>query len=330
MKWLILIVLAFPIYASHYEVKLYKQHHSFGLKRDAEKLKRFKIGKRKFQLERGQVIPGAVDLSAKVSPPENQGNCGACWDFSITKAARSALMLVGADPGQLSFNYLLNNCGPGTHEDGCNGGDFPAGDNFLNGAGDWSSAQDPYTASEGSCKTGLPVVATALSWNVVGSNDVPTFQELAAAIAQNHMLSIDVAVCGDWENYSSGIFDKNQCGANGINHMINQVGYNCQTSVDATGNCVFSAKGQPVNGDGYLLVMNNWGNSWGENGYMRTRYGVDAVANTAMFFDVTSPAPSPVPPVPPAPPAPEHKLLPWWARLLMGASGIGVLLLILL
>jgi C1A family cysteine protease len=100
------------------------------------------------------------------------------------------------------------------------------------------------------------------------------------------MLSIDVAVCGQWGNYSSGIFDENQCGAESINHMVNLVKYDCQTSVDANGNCVFDQNGQPKNGDGYLTVMNNWNTTWGEGGYMRTRYGVDAVANTAMYFDV--------------------------------------------
>jgi C1A family cysteine protease len=194
-------------------------------------------------------------------------------------------MLVGKDPGTLAFNYLLNNCGP-VRESGCNGGDFDAGRNFLNQLGPWLEAQDPYSEQEGNCKD-LPPVATAVSFVQVGrGNKHPTFQELAAAVSQNHMLTIDVAVCGAWSSYSKGIFNRNQCGTGSINHMINLNGYDCETSVDANGNCVFDSNGKPMNGDGYLKVMNNWGTNWGESGYMRTRYGIDAVATTAMYFTV--------------------------------------------
>jgi hypothetical protein len=129
------------------------------------------------------------------------------------------------------------------------------------------------------------------------------------------MLVVDVAVCGDWENYSSGIFTENQCGSGSINHIINAVGYDCQTSVDKNGNCAFSPSGEPVNGDGFLKVMNNWGVTWGEAGYMRTRAHVDAIADTAMYFTVKAvptptptPTPTPVPPTPtPVPPGPDGK-----------------------
>jgi C1A family cysteine protease len=180
-------------------------------------------------------------------------------------------------------------------------------DNDENGNGPWLESQDPYTQSEGRCKNGLGVNGTAISAVAVGE-DSPSFQLLAQALSQKHMLAVDVAVCGQWESYSSGIFDRNQCGTNSINHMINMVGYDCESSVDANGNCVFDAKGQPKNGDGYLIVMNNWGTSWGENGYMRTRWGVDAIANTAMYFVVVQASPTPTPSPDPVPPLESHGL----------------------
>ena len=315
-----------------FKMKDYKEHHSMGLKRDKAKLEAFKQAHKKHRVIEGQVIPGKYDLSPLVSPPEDQGQCGSCWDFSITKAMRSALMLVNKDPGRLAFNYLLNNCGPGSNEYGCNGGDFNAGDNMLNGHGPWLESQDPYHESEGQCKTGLNVAGTALEWVVVGNgSNAPSFQELASALSQKHMLAVDVAVCGSWGSYSSGIFNKNQCGAGSINHMINMNGYDCESSVDAQGNCVFDSKGMPVNKDGYLIAMNNWGNSWGEDGYMRSRYGIDALADTAMYFTVqasppvppTPPTP-PVPPTPPTPPQPDHAGIPWWVWVIAGGLVIGV------
>lgn len=307
MKYLLLALLILPTAA--YPV------HSLGLKRNHLTFRRFLAESKKYKRDTRAPVPGKYDLTSKVSPPEDQGSCGSCWDFSITKALRSALMLAGTDPGTLAFNYLLNNCGGADSEGGCNGGDFPAGKNMLSGKGPWLESQDPYSASEGRCKN-LPMKGTAIDWAVVGNgNTPPTFEELASAVSENHMLSVDVAVCGNWDSYSGGIFSKSQCGASSINHMINMVGYNCETSVDKSGNCDFNTSGQPVNGDGFLIVENNWGTSWGENGYMRTRYGVDAIADTAMYFDVVMPVPSPSPSPTPSPipsPSPSPVPVPRW------------------
>lgn len=293
MRFINALLIALLLSASGYSAdtfttKVYREPHAMGLKRDAQKLKAFKQGARKFTLSKApETIPGHYDLTARVSPPENQGNCGSCWDFAITKALRSALMLAGKDPGRLAFNYLLNNCGPGTNEYGCNGGDFDAMDNMFNGAGPWLESQDPYTQSEGRCKTGLAVAGTAIDRVIVGPGNRPaTFQEAATAIFHEHMLVEDVAVCGAWGSYSGGIFNRNDCGPDSINHMINRVAYDCETSVDAQGNCVFNAQGEPVNGDGYFKEMNNWGPNWGEDGYMRSRAHVDAIGDTIAYFEV--------------------------------------------
>lgn len=296
-----------------YSTSVQKVAHAKGLVR-TEAGKKYLLDKKALRRSTiSAVIPGNWDLTTKVSPPENQGQCGSCWDFSITKALRSALMLAGKDPGRLAFNYLLDNCGPGSSEDGCNGGDFPAGDNMLKAAGPWLESQDPYQGYGTSCKHGLAVAGTAIDWVAVGQGEsAPSFQELASALSAGHMLSIDVAVCGDWENYSGGIFNENQCGAGSINHMINMVGYDCETSKDAAGNCVFNSSGEPINGDGNWKVMNNWGTSWGENGYMRSRAHMDALATGAMYFDVLVPTPVPTPTPTPSPtPVPTPAGLSW-------------------
>ena len=121
--------------------------------------------------------------------------------------------------------------------------------------------------------------------------DSPTFFQLAEANSQKHFLSIDVAVAGSWDNYSGGIYNGN---GSGINHMIDMVGYDCETSVDASGNCKFDSNGEPANGDGFLIVQNNWGTSWGEQGYMRTRAHRNQIATTAVYFKVKQFGPPPV------------------------------------
>lgn len=293
------LMLALPAFADKptYKTKDYgRAIHALGLKRDPAKLKAFKARAEKLELSsRADVtVPGKTDLTPLVSPPENQGQCGSCWAFGITKALRSAWMLGGKDPGTLAFNFLVNNCGKqsSTHMYGCEGGDFIAGEAFLNGDGPWLESKDPYHETDNGRCLGIPPAGTALKYVVVGDGShAPSFKELATAIASRHMLVIDVAVAGSWGNYSGGIYNGD---GSGINHIINMNGYDCETSVDSAGNCTFDSNGQPSKGDGYLIVMNNWGTTWGEKGgYMRTRWGRNQIAETAMFFEVDS-GPAPV------------------------------------
>lgn len=334
MKLLVVVIsLFYVLLAQAFETADYSQKFALGLRRDAKLHEEFKRLKREaghMFMASAEPLPKKVDLTPLVSPPEQQGGCGSCWDFAITKAARSAFMLIKHDPGRLAFNYLLNNCGPGTKEFGCGGGDFAAGDNFLRGAGPWLESQDPYHEQEGSCQN-LLVAATAVSWNIVGDgSSPPNFQELAGAIHNRHMLAIDVAAgSGNWMNYRKGIYNGH---GSGLDHMINMVGYDCESSVDEKGNCKFDAKGQPVKKDGYLIVENNWGTGWGEKGYMRTRFGANQVADTAMYFSVKAPAPKPVldPEDPPSPIEPQEASMPGWALLsifLVGVvfTGIGII-----
>lgn len=357
MKMVLLTLFLFVVSTSNafgdYNTKTYKATHAKGLKRTMQSQKLLNdAGSYVSFLSSTQLLPGQVDLSPKVSLPQNQGQCGSCWDFSLTKALRSSLMIAGEDPGVLAFNFLLNNCGSGTPQYGCNGGDFDAASNFLNGGGPWLESQDPYTQMSGRCKN-LPPKGTAITYQMLGdSNNGPTFKDLAYAIGSlNQVLAIDVAAAsGDWENYSGGIYDGCRGRASAIDHMINLVGYSCETSVDKDGKCAFDNSGNPVNGDGYLLVMNNWGEQWGtqagngHGGYMKTRFKVsgencNAIATDALMFTVKQlppppppppePTPVPTPTPPPAPPAPAEAGFPLWAVIAIGLGFVGSIALLI-
>lgn len=279
----------------------YDSVHGLGLKRDIvkfEAMKKSAVSKGNVRLlKRGAVkIPGKFNWANKVSPPEDQGSHGSCWDFGIIKDLRSEWMLVGKDPGQLSFNYLL--CDNHTQYSCDSGGDFDAMDVLLNGKGPWLAKNDPYPNCSGRCVKGQPVAASAKRVVVVGpGNRPPTFEENAEFLWNNgngHVGVIDGAVCGQWGNYNSGVLRKSDCGPNSINHIINRVGLNCESSVDKDGFCVFGPDGDTINHDGYFVDMNNWG-SWGEQGYIREGWMVDAFGDTVMYFDIgVEPPPTPI------------------------------------
>src|SRR5207302_854503 len=87
-----------------YQVKKYTGEHAKGFDRSIP------IPVTKWETHRDSLsIPGSADISSMVSLPEDQGQCGSCWDFSLTKALRSEYMVNSNDPGVLEFNYLLNN-----------------------------------------------------------------------------------------------------------------------------------------------------------------------------------------------------------------------------
>jgi hypothetical protein len=306
MKRIILMLIIFSathqaLAAKMYQTTVKKEKHALGLKMTEEdrKAMRKMPHKMKYGVE---PIPGHADISALVSPPENQGNCGSCWSFALTKALRSAYMLKGVNTERLEFNFLLNNCGPGPEMSGCDGGSFAAAQSFLEGAGPGLDKDNPYKEKVGKCKK-LPVEATAVSYEFLGPvNGTPSFRDIAYAIGvEKHMLATDVAAsAGDWSNYSGGIY--NGCKLGPVDHMINIVGYHCETSVDQDGNCVFDSKGRPLMRDGYLILQNNWGEHWGvkaangKGGYMKTRMydshnrHCNRVATDALYFNVNPPA----------------------------------------
>jgi hypothetical protein len=302
-----------PVYSSVHNKTYYK-----GLKRDHARLAEMKEHALKFSLPRGPVeIPAKVDLSPRVSLCENQGSCGSCWAYSLTKALRSAWMLKGKDPGVLAFAYLVHNCGP-VHEYGCGGGDFDAAKDFVDPLGPWLESQDPDNHSSSGRCLGVAPAATALE--PVYLSDNASFQETATALWQDHMLAIDVAADNSWSNYPSGsdsnhVWRRNT--SSSIDHMINRVGYDCQTSVkvgaDGKQVCAFGADGNTVNHDGYFIDMNNWGEDWGvaagngHGGYILEAWRANNSGETQMYFQVKDlPKPKPTCTVVAAPAAPAY------------------------
>lgn len=276
-------------------------HHAKGLKRDHQKFKEFVKHATKHRMRFAPVsnLPATGDLSSRVSLPRNQGQCGDCWAYSLTKALQSEFMFNGlALPGLLDVEYLTGNCGGPVQEGGCNGGDFPAGQNFLNGLGPWGNGSDP---ADGNGCSNSPAAATAMSFVMLGDgNNAPNDQEMVEAMSQGHVLSIDIAADDSWSNYPDGASTINglpvwnQSTSQSIDHMINRVGWIC-ASVSADGKyCAFDSNG--ISAGIVYIDMNNWGESWGtkgpngHGGYIYETRLANLAGQDAAYFTIKVPA----------------------------------------
>ena len=94
-----------------------------------------------------------------------------------------------------------------------------------------------------------------------------------------------------FNNYANGVFDG--CTSTDADHAVTVVGYGSDTP-----------------GGDYWLVKNSWGASWGLNGYIKIKRGVNmcGIGNRCYAADCakTSGTPSKPPIVPPPPPIPAN------------------------
>lgn len=309
---LLALLLTLPLMAADelrdaptFSTKQYHEVHAKGLKRDPAALKAFRSSRLQGAKAYGPIV-GPVDISALAILPRNQGSCGSCWAYSLTKSLESEYTINGvALPGLLDTNYLIGNCGGSVSEGGCGGGDFPAAANFEKGLGPWGNGVDPGT---GSCKN-LPAVATAVSYVMIGGDSGPTFQDVLAYVSgvadgHKHLVSVDVAAgAGSWESYGSGTYNGCSGSASSIDHMIDAYGGDCPSSKDANGVIQFDSSGRCKNHDEVVFLQNNWGENWGvqasngHGGYMKSLfYGsngqkCNAIATDALAFTIAYPGP---------------------------------------
>lgn len=221
--------------------------------------------KKKFQrrehLRLGQVeIADTMDLRPKLTPIEDQGECGSCWAFSLTATLRDGYALMGKDPGALSQQYLVD-CAK--TQSGCEGGYFDAADYFIFPHNAPSLSDYPYTAQEGRCKS-AEANTHALGWHLLGDASGPSQRDIESYMTQYQktVSTIVAAGAGPWMHYDEGVY--NACEFAETDHMINIVGWDNEGEA-------FDEHGNLPPGKGVWILRNSWGTEWGEKGWMRTR-----------------------------------------------------------
>lgn len=200
-----------------------------------------------FSLNLTTALPATVDWRQQgaVTPVKNQGACGSCWSFSATGAMEGAYYL--KHKKLLSFaEQELVDCSGAYGNMGCNGGLMDSAFEFAIEKGMCTESEDPYKAHDERC--GKCEAQAQFSGCMDVANDDES--ELMKAVAQQ---PVSVAIEADHEAfmfYRGGIIDDVSCGTK-LDHGVLVVGYG------------------EDNGSKYWLIKNSWGESWGENGYVR-------------------------------------------------------------
>jgi len=232
-------------------------------------------------------LPSAFDWRdynghSYIGPIRDQGTCGACYSFSACAAAEGAYNWANgkydsscADFSEAFIAFCLSDHYSGF--DGCDGSDYDYQE--LTGLVDYGVCNDsayPYTDHEQACQSSSWDAPRTkfLSWHRIDCNDV---EAIKTAIMTYGVVDAAVDATGAFVTYSGCIYEdsytacySDPCYYTPTNHTVALVGW------DDNG------------GDGYWILRNSWGTSWGESGYMRIKYTSARVAcETAYLVIIT-------------------------------------------
>ena len=182
-----------------------------------------------------------------VTPVKNQGQCGSCWSFSATGAIEGANAITNGNLESFSEQELVD-CSKKYGNMGCRGGLMDNAFHYVMDNGLCTEDDYPYTASDDTCVSANCKSAVTIS----DCADVPADNELALKEAVSKQ-PVSVAIEADtrtFQLYSSGVLTSEACGTN-LDHGVLVVGYGTE------------------DGTPFWLVKNSWGETWGEDGYIK-------------------------------------------------------------
>jgi C1A family cysteine protease len=201
-------------------------------------------------------LPDEIDWVAAgaVTPVKNQGRCGSCWAFSSTGAIEGAHFVATGELISLSEQNLMD-CDKIDHA--CEGGLMEDAFKFEEaGNGLCTEEEYPYLATDDSeCNADCSKVAHT---QVKDYTDIEGGDK-HGLIASIIMQPTSIAMAADslsFQFYSGGVFDDDDCGANGqIDHGVLAVGYGHDEA----------------SGHAYFKIKNSWGDGWGDGGYFKIK-----------------------------------------------------------
>jgi len=208
--------------------------------------------------------PGQFDWRKKngITAIKDQGQCGSCWAFSCTESIESVYMIKGGKTNQVPLApQQIVDCDQ--NDGGCNGGDLPTCYQYVQSAGGLEKETDyPYHARDGTCNAKKDLEQDPITgFQYVIPQGSTDEMAMATFLASNSPISI-IVDASSWSAYSGGVLSADQCGQD-LDHAVQAVGYN------------------GLDSNGYWIVRNSWGLSWGEQGFIRLQFGQNTCGLTS-------------------------------------------------
>jgi C1A family cysteine protease len=193
------------------------------------------------------------------TPVRDQMMCGSCWAFAAAEQLESDLLRVGApyDKKWLSPQQMID-CESVSY--GCDGGFLYSAMDYMVATGLADDSTYPYMNSAGTCQS-KTIIAKAKGASQIPSSyvEIPYYtKDMVERNMKDYVVTEGVlAVHMDataLQTYISGILTTASVE---LNHAVQLVGF------EGTGVVP------------YFKLRNQWGTSWGENGYFRVAYGTN-------------------------------------------------------
>jgi C1A family cysteine protease len=222
-------------------------------------------------LQADGVLPSTWNWCDEIAcpPVRDQGTCGACWAFGTVGILETNLLIRDGTAEDLSEQYLVS-----CNTDGwsCNGGWWAHNYHQWkysppeSEAGAVPEIEFPYVGWTAPCDGPYTHPWRIDDWGYIGnSTSIPSVSAIKQAIMDYGPVAVGIAVGSAFHAYSGGIFNTQEW-VWPVNHGVVLVGWD---------------DNQGTNGVWFL--RNSWGDDWGEDGYMRIEYGVDAVGYAANY-----------------------------------------------
>ena len=216
--------------------------------------------------------------------------CGSCWAFATTGVLECLIKIRDGIKVDLSEQYLVS-----CNKDGwdCEGGSV-AHKYHYNTAGKCNNKAGAVLESDFEYQNGWNIIVPTKpdtveckkisnhpykidGWSYIypATNGIPDVENIQQAIYEHGPVYASVFAGDDndhyFSDYDGGVFSHDS--DKDPNHAVVIVGWN----------------GVPDDSNGYWIIKNSWGKDWGENGYMKIKYGVSKIGHSANYIKYKDP-----------------------------------------